>query len=69
VKCVNGSADEIMNKAAAHKINLRKLDNDHVSEIVFVQGLYHALVSVINFSSPSTLSLFGVFIPENVYFS
>lgn len=30
VKCVNGSADEIMNKAAAHKINLRKLDNDHV---------------------------------------
>ncbi|XP_046850922.1 glycine dehydrogenase (decarboxylating), mitochondrial-like [Xenia sp. Carnegie-2017] len=31
VKCTNTSADEVMKKAAAYKINLRKLDSDHVA--------------------------------------
>ena len=31
VKCADESADEIINKAAEHKINLRKLDSEHVS--------------------------------------
>jgi hypothetical protein len=32
VKCVVVSADEVMKKAAAHKINLRRLDSDHVKK-------------------------------------
>lgn len=43
VKCVDGSADEIMKKAAAHKINLRKLDSGHVS-VVLIQKNYCALL-------------------------
>ena len=31
MKCADGSADEIIKKAAEHKINLRKLDSEHVS--------------------------------------
>lgn len=32
VKCVNVSADDVLKQAAAYKINLRRLDNDHASD-------------------------------------
>ena len=71
VKCADGSADEIMKKAAVHKINLRKLDSNHVREVIILKSflarkfvVWKCLKDLPNFKVrilPETMDLLHIF--------